>query len=235
MTFLDLRLPSPAANLACDEVLLDLCEAGRAGPLLRVWEPDTWFVVVGYGNCPATEVNLPACEAERVPVFRRCSGGGTVLQGPGCLNYSLVMRIEESGPLSTVTGTNQVIMERHREMVQRVTGRQVGVSGITDLTIDGQKFSGNAHRRRKRSLLFHGTFLLDFDIARVAKLLRKPSKEPDYRQGRDHTDFLMNLEMGPSELKFALERTWGAARKNLRIPPEALHGLEKKIEIGVKP
>src|SRR5688572_6131078 len=94
MRWLDLTFPTPAENLACDEALLDLCEAGFADEVLRFWESPTHFVVVGYGNKVDSEVEVAACRADGIPILRRCTGGGTVLQGPGCLNYSLVLRIE---------------------------------------------------------------------------------------------------------------------------------------------
>ena len=71
MNLLDLTLPTPAENLACDEVLVDLCEDGRADGILRFWEPREYFVVVGYGNRVVVEVNTTACKAERVPILRR--------------------------------------------------------------------------------------------------------------------------------------------------------------------
>src|SRR5438067_1520295 len=100
MKYCDLTLSTPAENLACDEVLLQLAEQNGAGDeVLRVWEPMQYFVVVGYANRVATEVDIRFCQTNSIPVLRRCSGGGTVLQGPGCVNYSLVLRISESGPL----------------------------------------------------------------------------------------------------------------------------------------
>ena len=70
---------TPAENLAADEVLLDQCEAGGGEETLLFWEPRETFVVVGYANKVASEVNVPACEAKGIPIFRRCSGGGTVV------------------------------------------------------------------------------------------------------------------------------------------------------------
>src|ERR1041384_3554800 len=96
MKLLDLTLPTPAENLACDEALLDACEGGAADEVLRFWESSTPFVVVGYGNKVAREVNVAACEARGIPILRRCSGGGTVVQGPGCLSYALVLRITQA-------------------------------------------------------------------------------------------------------------------------------------------
>src|SRR5690349_6350846 len=112
MQFLYLTLPPPEENLACDEALLEFCEKGCHEGLLRFWEPDRHFVVLGYANKASTEANLPACEDGLIPVLRRCSGGGTVLQGPGCLNYSLVLRIQENPAMESITGTNNFIMER---------------------------------------------------------------------------------------------------------------------------
>src|SRR3954462_13945637 len=109
MTYCDLSLPSPEENLACDEVLLELCEQGQAGELLRVWEPSQYFVVLGYADKMSTEVNLTFSEANAIPILRRCTGGGTVLQGPGVLNYSLVLKIGESSPIHSIPATNNFI------------------------------------------------------------------------------------------------------------------------------
>ena len=106
MKWIDLTYPSPEENLACDEALLDLCEEGAEGEILRFWEPSAYFVVLGYSNRWTTEVDSPACAKLGIPIFRRCSGGGTVLQGPGCLNYSLILKIEGDRTLATITGTN---------------------------------------------------------------------------------------------------------------------------------
>ncbi len=216
MHLLDLTLPTPAENLACDEVLLDFFEERGGTGLLRFWEPKDYFAVVGYANHVAKEVNVAACEAEGIPILRRCSGGGTVLQGPGCLNYSLVLKIEEGGPLASITLANKFIMERNREAVEaEVGGRrsEVGIQirGCTDLALDTSlKFSGNAQRRKKHFLLFHGTFLLRFDIALIDKFLRMPSKEPDYRNGRSHKKFLTNLDLEAEAVKRSLAEVWGA-------------------------
>src|SRR5208282_1201590 len=109
MKLLDLTLPSPAENLACDEALLDAAEAGDGGEMLRFWEPREHFVVVGYANKVAAEVNVAACERHGIPVLRRCSGGGTVVQLPGGLNYSLILRITEDGPTRNIAAANQFI------------------------------------------------------------------------------------------------------------------------------
>ena len=103
MKRIDLPPQTPAENLAADEVLLDWCEAGHGEETLLFWEPHETFVVVGYANKIAAEVNVAACEKNDVPIFRRCSGGGAVVQMRGGLNYSLILRIDEKRPTRNIT------------------------------------------------------------------------------------------------------------------------------------
>jgi lipoate-protein ligase A len=218
----DCTWPTPEENLACDEALLDVCEAGQQGPGLRLWEPTTPFVVLGYANHARREVNLEFCRHHGIPVLRRLSGGGTVLQGPGCLNYSLLLPIDENGPLTSIPGTNHYVLRRHQEVLSRLLERKVRIEGQTDLAIDGLKCSGNAQRRRKRFLLYHGSFLLKLDLALMERALPMPSKQPDYRSARSHLDFLVNLPLSSSELKRDLAEAWQARGRPVVLPQKQI-------------
>lgn len=225
MKYLDLTLPSPTANLACDEALLDWCEDGRENGILRFWESPEYFVVIGYANSAAKEVNLEACTADDIPVLRRLSGGGTVLQGPGCLNYSVILKIPESGPLATITGTNRFVLEKQKAALEPLLGRNTKIEGQTDLALGDLKFSGNAQRRKRHFLIFHGTFLLNFEIPLIEKYLRKPSKEPGYRANRGHAQFLTNLGLDPIAVKLSLKKVWGASTALKQVPNEEIAQL----------
>ena len=264
MKSLDLTMSTPEENLACDEALLDLCEASGEGTL-RLWESPRHFVVVGYANRVEAEADRAACAAAGVPVLRRCSGGGTVLQGPGCLNYSLALPFGDTDPLATIQGTNRFIMERHRAVLEKLLGnveREVGrvtpcapsggfgladiptrssgahgvtrpthnvtVEGHTDLAVNGLKFSGNAQRRKRRALIFHGTFLHDFDLSLIGKYLRFPSQQPDYRQGRAHGEFVTNLGLDPALLRAALRECWAAHEPLVAPPVEKIAALVRE-------
>jgi lipoate-protein ligase A len=225
MNLLNLSFETPAENLACDEALLDFFEERGGTGVLRFWEPQNYFVVVGYANEVATEVNVAACEVDKIPILRRCSGGGTVLQGPGCLNYSMVAPIDDNEPLQSITSANRFIMERNRTALESKIKNQKSkfeTAGHTDLMVGGLKFSGNAQRRKKHFLLFHGTFLLNFDIPIIEKYLRMPSKEPVYRHGRSHKDFLTNLNLPAREVKRALSETWKATKELKATPHDAI-------------
>lgn len=223
MLYLDLTLPTPETNLACDEVLLDRCEANPAEGILRFWQSPTYFIVLGHASHTASEVNVPECQSRNLPILRRCSGGGTVLQGPGCLNYALIVPISDRAAWQTIRDTNTVIMSQHARTLAAATGLPIQHLGTTDLAIGQKKFSGNAQRRKQRGLLFHGTFLLDFDIARLAEILPLPPRQPNYRRSRSHRSFLTNLKQPASLIKDALRACWQAHRPCNDLP---LHTVE---------
>lgn len=220
MKWIDLTLPSPEENLACDEALLDHCEEGAEGGILRFWEPTAYFVVLGYSNRWSTEVDASACAERGIPIFRRCSGGGTVLQGPGCLNYSLILKIED-----TVTGSNRAVLERNAAALAPLLPEPPRIQGHTDLTLGPFKFSGNSQRRRRHFMLMHGTILVGMDLDLVEKCLPFPTLQPDYRRNRSHRDFIRNVNLKPAEVKNALKREWKAESRLTQIPDERIANL----------
>ncbi len=228
MNYLDLTLPTAAENLACDEALLAWLEEKGGPEVLRVWEPGEHFVVLGYANKARLEVNLEACRKRRIPILRRCSGGGTVLQGPGCLNYSLLLKIAGEPALRSISQTNGFVMQRNAEALASLLGRSVDVQGFTDLALGHLKFSGNAQRRKRAWILFHGTFLIDFKIGLMGELLRFPSQQPAYRQNRPHPEFLTQLQLSAGSLKSALREKWGARQPLMEVPRSMIERLARE-------
>lgn len=227
MQYIELTLPDPASNLACDEALLELFEARRATDgLLRIWEPEKHFVVLGHSNRIDSEVDVAACELERLSIFRRLSGGGTVMQGPGCLNYSLILRNGVDIPLG-IAESFQFVLEHHKQCMQQLIEDRVEIAGISDLVVNQQKVSGNAQYRKRWFTLVHGTFLLNLDPAIVTRCLRLPSKQPAYRQNRSHGCFMRNLHLDPINVRKALRAAWYANDQFTDIPNAIIADLNK--------
>lgn len=222
MKYVELTFADAAKNLACDEALLKCCEAGAAEGLLRIWEPKTHFVVLGYSNKVAREVDFAACEQHGVSILRRFSGGGTVLQGPGCLNYTVVLG---NALMGNIPEAYEFVLRRHQTCLSELLGIEVDVRGGSDLTLSGRKISGNAQHRKRRFALVHGTFLLSLDLAVMEQLLPMPSKKPAYRENRAHSDFLMNVPVAAESLKLALRDSWNAKEEFDRIPHETIAQL----------
>ncbi|MBI4430505.1 MAG: lipoate--protein ligase family protein [Candidatus Omnitrophica bacterium] len=222
---MDLTLPTPEENLALDEALFEMCENGGGEEFLRFWESNQYFVVLGYSQKAELEVNLDFCRKKSIPILKRSSGGGAVLEGPGCLNYSLILKIPESGPLTSISKTNGHVLSRHKDTLALILKGRAEFAGLSDLALGGRKFSGNAQRRKRNYLLFHGTFLLNFDLNLIENALNMPSKQPEYRKNRSHTEFLTNLNVPAEAVKSRLKSCWNAEEPCLEIPSENIRKL----------
>jgi len=206
---LDLTLPSPVENLALDEALLDEMEEQGGDPVLRFWESDCCFVVLGRSSRAGDDVHVAACERDGVAILRRISGGGSVLQGPGCLSYALIVRQNWYPDLGDIRATNRFILDRIASAIRRWESETI-FCGISDLAVGERKISGNAQRRTRRSLLFHGTLLYGMGGELIARYLKHPARQPTYRHDRPHEEFVRTIDAKPEELKQALALAWNA-------------------------
>ena len=209
LNLMEVTLPSPEENLALDEALLRAADEQAAGFCLRIWESAQYAVVLGSSGRVQDDVHVARCQADGIPILRRCSGGGTVLLGPGSLVYSLVLPIDADRHLYGITEATAEILNRlTAPLKSRVP--TLATCGTSDLAIDGRKISGNSQRWMRRAMLHHGTLLYDFPIERISRYLTLPKLRPDYRNDRNHADFLTNLPIARAELIKVLIQAWNA-------------------------
>lgn len=219
--------PDPAINLALEEVLLDEVEQGRQPDTLRFWECPTPFVVLGTGQVLAEEVHEAHCEADGVPILRRCSAGGCVLQGPGSFNYALFLTYERFPEVASLHASYRFILGKVCDALGTL-GIVARHEGISDIAIEGRKVSGNAQRRRRRALLHHGTLLYQADPAALSRYILEPADRPDYRGARTHGDFVTTLPALPQSLAEALAGALGFTGPALS-PSEAELGSARAL------
>lgn len=223
MHCLQLTLPTPAENVALDDALVEAAEAGEFDRgVLRLWESPEYFVVLGRSSKPEVEVNLDACRREGVPILRRPSGGGTVLAGPGCLMYAVVLGYEALPHLRAVDAAHRFVLYRHAAaFTHQVPG--VVHAGISDLVITHPgsptlKISGNALRAKRNHFLYHGTLLYNFALERIGQLLADPTRAPAYREDRPHDEFVTNLPLSRHQVERTIIEAWNAHEELLDWP-----------------
>jgi lipoate---protein ligase len=185
----------PRDHLALDEAIL-LDARGR----LRLWEFQQPTVVLGRASKFADEIDEDFCRSQGIPWFRRCSGGASVVGGPGCLMYSVVLPTLNHPELAKIDVAHDFVMTRILAAVQHQIPRAC-LQGICDLTVDNRKCSGNALRITRDAVLYHGTILYDFDLSLLANCLRYAPRQPAYRENRDHTQFVTNVDVDIDRLK----------------------------------
>jgi lipoate-protein ligase A len=189
---------NPAANLALDELLLD-----QNQEVLRFWECAQPVVVAGHSGLIEEQVRLEACNADGIEVLRRCSGGGAVVLGPGCLNYSLVFSFESRPGWRDVRRSLREILSPMSDALG------ADVRDPSDIAWAGRKVSGNSQRRTASAVLHHGTFLYNFDAALAVRYLFEPKRQPEHRRGRTHAHFLGNLPFSAIEIQQRIAAIWG--------------------------
>ncbi|MDA9934386.1 lipoate--protein ligase family protein [Rubripirellula sp.] len=197
------NLNDPADHLALDEAVLmrEAAESDRFQPweILRVWEFSQPVVVAGRSSRIRQEIDVDYCHAMKMPILRRCTGGASVVAGPGCLMYSVVLDHAVHDGLRKIDAAHQYVMSRVLAAVQQQVPA-ANLQGICDLTWQNRKCSGNSLRVTRDRILYHGTVLYDFDLTMLSRCLLKAPRQPDYRVGRDHSDFVTNVPLNSTKL-----------------------------------
>jgi len=166
---------SAARNMAIDRAVLVANSEGKAPPTVRfyTWSPPA--ISIGYFQSLADEVDLEKCTSLGVDYVRRITGGGAVFHEDE-LTYSIV--IPESHP---------EIPKNIMDSYARICGAVV--TGLKNLEIEssyvpvndiisgGKKISGSAQTRKLKTVLQHGTVLMEVDVEKMFSLLRVPNEK----------------------------------------------------------
>jgi lipoate-protein ligase A len=134
-------------------------------------------------------INQPLIRFKPLPVIRRFSGGGTVIIDE---NTQFVSFICNSKELQVECYPDKVFKwsASFYQPVFADTGFRLLEN---DYVVKSRKFGGNAQYMRKDRWLHHSSLLWDFNPLNMEYLMI-PSKTPEYRQRRHHTDFLCCLK-----------------------------------------
>jgi lipoate---protein ligase len=158
----------------------------------RVWRCAESAIVLGVSRDADAEIDAPEAAARGMAVLRRASGGGTVVLGPGTLQYAILVPHPDPAPA----------IDAIKQACNRAVCEALAASGIDaalesdcsgDLRMGSHKIGGVALRRRREATLLHGTLLVTADLAEIAAVLRHPEREPAWRCGRPHLEFLATL------------------------------------------
>jgi lipoate-protein ligase A len=188
-----------------DDGLLEAVRGG-GGAQLAVYRPESVMVVLGRASKLEAELHIDRCLADGVPVLRRRGGGCAVVLDPGNLVISLALAVPGFGQVDRLW----------RDLTAWMVGclEDAGVpglyqDGICDLVLADRKVGGAAMLRSRGLVFYTTTLLLEPRVDLMERYLPHPPREPAYRRGRGHRDFVGAL--GPQP------------------------GLEERLRVGSKP
>jgi lipoate-protein ligase A len=228
-----------ASNMALDEALLLVQEAGAAPPTLRVYGWSTPTLSLGYAQHSLQEANLAACQEQGVTVIRRPTGGRAVLHDQE-VTYSVVLP-------TTLPSRPGALTEDYRRLGMALAAalRCLGLAVCLarphrparpqppvaspacftalshyELSVAKKKIVGSAQKRLSHALLQHGSIPLWLDRQRLFACLQVPPERRAALIQEAYTTMVAVNEVAPAPVSAA------ALHQALRLGFASALGIE---------
>jgi lipoate-protein ligase A len=151
----------PAFNLAAEEVLL----RNHSENILFFYINKS-SVIVGKHQNTLSEINSDYLEKNKIPVYRRLSGGGTVFHDYGNINYCIIENGTPGHLVDFVRATTPIIEALKDYGLNARHGKR------NDLLVGYKKISGNACHVYKSRAMHHGTLLFNSNLEKLTESLK---------------------------------------------------------------
>lgn len=170
-----------------DQVLIDP-DATTNG--FMVWQPEETVIVLGQSNTEETAVHTDLTSLDGVRIFKRPTGGQTVILTPKTLVISVRLMSEK-------LDNPQVYFKRINNLIINALSNlgllNLHEKGISDLAIGEKKILGSSIYRKRNMVFYHAVLNVSETPEFIGRYLKHPSREPDYRSGRRHEDFVTSI------------------------------------------
>jgi len=156
-----------------------------------IWKPDRYYLILGSSNKAETSLIVENVLNDQIPVYKRPSGGESVLLGPDTLVLSTLIHTQKlEDPPKHFHDCNIRIMNALTEMGVK----NISQKGISDIAIGNKKIAGSSIYRKTNIVFYHAVLNVAESPEKLEKYLAMPSKQPDYRQNRPHHEFVTSLK-----------------------------------------
>jgi len=171
---IDLPSYDPFLNLSMEEAIFRSVSEGKSSNTIRFW-CNSPCVIVGYSQHVMHEVEVDICKKMKIAIVRRFTGGGTVYQDLGNINFSFIIHKNHRLFSSSIMKTYEVVARGFIKGLE-LLGLRTDLSA-NEILFEGKKISGMAGANRFRACIRHGTLLVDSDLNVMKKVLRNFKKE----------------------------------------------------------
>jgi len=177
-----------------------------------IWIPDKTYIVLGRSNQVETSLFIDQVKRDKIEIFKRPSGGETVIISPKTIVISVKLPILEG---SKSHDAFEIINTEIISCLKNLGIKNVTQKGISDIAINQKKILGSAIYKKPEKIFYHAVLNYSENVRLFDKYLKHPQREPDYRIGRKHSDFVtsinskeksINIEAIKSSLEKGFER-----------------------------
>jgi lipoate-protein ligase A len=241
-------------NMAVDEAIMKIHSQGDTPPTLRFygWQPAA--LSLGYFQQLKKEVDLEKCQDKGINLVRRLTGGRAILHKQE-LTYSIIIHenynlladsIEKSyQQISSglVAGLNQLGVKAELKAVERGKKAPRGHSAACfdapswyEVILNNKKLIGSAQRRRKNTILQHGSLPLDDSSEEIFELLNYSSEIDRKKARRIFKSKSTNLKKAGYKLKRRqlIDALSSGLAEKLGLTFEESSLTDKEIELAYK-
>lgn len=155
-------------------------------------------LVAGRGTHIPEEIHLDSARMDKIPIYRRRGGGGCVFLDPG--NLIISAAFPAPGFLNIGYYFSKCISWLMNGL-KRSGLKGIYQDGISDIVMGDKKIAGTCFHREKDFAYFSASILVSPDLDLMEKYLRMPIKQPEYRKGRNHREFLTGISRISSKIK----------------------------------
>lgn len=156
----------------------------------NVWQPDKIYLILGQSNTIGESLNNEQVEKDEVAVYKRPSGGQTVILTANTLVISTtITAIKFVNPDIYFKTINNLIIS----ILQNAGIKNLLLKGISDIAIGEKKIMGSAIYRNHQKVFYHSVLNVAEKTDLMEKYIKHPVKEPDYRLGRPHANFVTSI------------------------------------------
>ena len=166
-----------------------------------IWQPDKTYIILGRSNRIVEDsVHIENARKNGVEIYKRPSGGEAVILSPKTLVTSIKL------PLKNTLNTHHYFKVINSSIIEALSAlgiKDLGNKGISDISIGIKKILGSSIYRKHQTLFYHAVLNISEPIAHISLYLKHPKKEPDYRLGRTHDEFVTSLSIEGYKFSFS--------------------------------
>lgn len=176
---------NPFVNLAIEDYLVRNADTvGYDYLFLYINRP---CIVTGKNQSIYKEVNFEYLRNGKVDLCRRISGGGTVYQDKGNLNFAFIQKFEEY-KVNNYGHFNKPVVDALNK-----AGIKASMDARNNILCEGKKISGNAQFTNRKNIISHGTLLFNADVGTLRVALRENEFEIESKAVGSVRSAVMNI------------------------------------------
>lgn len=175
-----------------------------------IWQPDNIYIVLGRANSIESAVIKENALLDSVQIYKRPSGGESVVLSPNMIVFSSKFEKErDKRPSDYFSAINNSLIKE----LTLLGVKDLYSKGISDISINNKKIMGSSMYLNGEILFYHAVLNICEDVNLLSRYLKHPTREPDYRVGRPHSEFVTSIHnegyiLDISNIKEAIEQAF---------------------------